>query len=45
MWLAGAVGVSSALGHYVVAFGVALFAVLVLAALRYFARRHDWRRR
>lgn len=34
MWLAGAVGVSTALGYYIVAFGVALFAVLVLAALR-----------
>lgn len=39
MWLAGAVGVSSALGYYVVAFGVSLFAVLVLAALRRFAHR------
>lgn len=39
MWLAGAVGVSSALGYYLVAFGVALFAVLVLAALKYFAHR------
>lgn len=39
MWLAGAVGVSSALGHYFVAFGVALFAVLVLAALKYVAHR------
>jgi len=37
MWLAGAVGVSSALGYYVVAFGVSLFAVLVLAALKFFA--------
>jgi putative Mg2+ transporter-C (MgtC) family protein len=37
MWLAGAVGVSSALGYYVVAFGVSLFAVVVLAALRYLA--------
>ena len=34
MWLAGAVGIATALGHYLVAFGVALFAVLVLAALR-----------
>jgi putative Mg2+ transporter-C (MgtC) family protein len=39
MWLAGAVGVSSALGYYVVAFGVALFAVVVLAALKYVAHR------
>jgi putative Mg2+ transporter-C (MgtC) family protein len=37
MWLAGAVGVSTALGYYIVAFGVALFAVLVLAALKYLA--------
>lgn len=34
MWLAGAVGVATALGYYIVAFGVALLAVLVLAALR-----------
>ena len=34
MWLAGAVGVSTALGYYLVAFGVALFAVIVLAALK-----------
>jgi putative Mg2+ transporter-C (MgtC) family protein len=39
MWLAGAVGVSAALGYYLVAFGVSVFAVLVLAALRYLA--HD----
>ncbi|RYE09075.1 MAG: MgtC/SapB family protein [Hyphomicrobiales bacterium] len=39
MWLAGAVGVSTALGYYAVAFGVALFAVLVLAALKAFAHR------
>jgi putative Mg2+ transporter-C (MgtC) family protein len=37
MWLAGAVGVATALGYYIVAFGVALFAVLVLAALKTFA--------
>ena len=37
MWLAGAVGVSAALGYYLVAFGVSLFAILVLAALRHFA--------
>lgn len=37
MWLAGAVGVSTALGYYVVALGVALFAVIVLAALKYVA--------
>ena len=39
MWLAGAVGIATALGYYVVAFGVALFAVLVLAALRALAHR------
>jgi putative Mg2+ transporter-C (MgtC) family protein len=36
MWLAGAVGVACALGYYIVAFVVALFAVLVLAVLRLF---------
>jgi putative Mg2+ transporter-C (MgtC) family protein len=39
MWLAGAVGVSTALGYYLVAFGVALFAVMVLAALQAFAHK------
>jgi putative Mg2+ transporter-C (MgtC) family protein len=39
MWLAGAVGVGTALGYYIVAFGVALFAVIVLAALRYIAHQ------
>lgn len=39
MWLAGAVGVSTALGYYIVGFGVALFAVIVLAALKYVAHR------
>ncbi len=34
MWLAGAVGVATALGYYLVALGVALLAVVVLAALR-----------
>lgn len=37
MWLAGAVGVATALGYYVIALGVAVLAVLVLAALRAFA--------
>lgn len=37
MWLAGAVGVATALGYYVVALGAALLAVMVLAALRAFA--------
>lgn len=39
MWLAGAVGVCAALGFYVIAAAVALFAVLVLSVLRHFA--HD----
>lgn len=34
MWLAGAVGVATALGYYIIALGVAVLAVLVLAALR-----------
>lgn len=37
MWLAGATGVATALGYYPVAVGVALLALLVLAALRTFA--------
>lgn len=37
MWLAGAVGVATALGYYLVGFGVALFAVVVMGALRAFA--------
>lgn len=46
MWLAGAVGMCAALGYYLVAFGVALFSILVLAALRalahgVIARQHD----
>ena len=44
MWLAGAVGVATALGYYLVAFGVALLAVIVLAALRALAHNvigHD----
>jgi len=39
MWLAGAVGVATALGYYLVAFAVSLFVVLVLVGLRAFARR------
>lgn len=39
MWLAGAVGLSTALGYYLVALGVSVFAVLVLAALRVLAHR------
>lgn len=39
MWLAGAVGVATALGFYLIALGVAVLAVLVLAALRAFAHQ------
>jgi putative Mg2+ transporter-C (MgtC) family protein len=39
MWLAGAVGVATALGYYLIALGVALFAVAVLSALKYIAHR------
>lgn len=39
MWLAGATGIASALGYYFIAFGVAVFAVMVLAALRFFAHQ------
>lgn len=39
MWLAGAVGVATALGYYIIGFGVALFAVAVLAALKYLAHQ------
>lgn len=39
MWLAGAVGLASALGHYLVAAGTALLAVLVMAVLRAFAHK------
>jgi putative Mg2+ transporter-C (MgtC) family protein len=39
MWLAGALGVCAALGYYVIALVVAVFAVVVLAALRAFAHR------
>ena len=38
MWLAGAVGVSTALGYYLVAFGTALFAVIMLVGLKAFER-------
>lgn len=44
MWLAGAVGLATALGYYIIAFGVALLAVIVLAALRALAHNiipHD----
>ena len=39
MWLAGAVGLATALGYYLIALGVALLAVLVLAALRAVAHK------
>lgn len=39
MWLAGAVGVATALGYYLIALGVAILAVLILAALRIFAHK------
>ncbi|MBN9364078.1 MULTISPECIES: MgtC/SapB family protein [unclassified Devosia] len=39
MWLAGAVGVCAALGYYLVAAVVAVFAVIVLAAMRAFSHR------
>lgn len=39
MWLSGAVGVAVALGYYLIAAGVALLAVLVLAALRAFSHQ------
>ena len=37
MWLAGAIGVASALGYYGIAAAVAVFAVVVLSALRAFS--------
>ena len=39
MWLAGAVGVATAIGYYVIALGVAIFAVIILTALRAFAHK------
>jgi len=39
MWLAGAVGVTSALGYYFIGLCVAVFAVVVLGALRAFAHK------
>ena len=44
MWLAGAIGVTVALGYYLIAVAVSVFAIIVLAALRAFAHRvvgHD----
>lgn len=39
MWLAGALGLCAALGYYIIALVVAVFAVIVLAALRAFAHK------
>jgi putative Mg2+ transporter-C (MgtC) family protein len=39
MWLAGAVGLATALGYYTIALGVTLLAVIVLAALRALSHR------
>jgi putative Mg2+ transporter-C (MgtC) family protein len=39
MWLAGAVGVATALGYYLIAIAAAVLAVLVLAAMRHFSHR------
>jgi putative Mg2+ transporter-C (MgtC) family protein len=39
MWLAGAVGVTVALGYYLVAAGVSVLAVVALAALRGFSHK------
>ncbi|MEQ1770271.1 MAG: MgtC/SapB family protein [Devosia sp.] len=39
MWLGGALGVCAALGYYLVALVLTVFAVLVLAALRAFAHK------
>jgi putative Mg2+ transporter-C (MgtC) family protein len=39
MWLAGAVGVATALGYYSIALAAAVLAVLVLAAMRRFSHQ------
>jgi putative Mg2+ transporter-C (MgtC) family protein len=39
MWLAGAVGVASALGYYIVAVTAVVLAIVVLAAMRRFSHR------
>lgn len=39
MWLAGALGITVALGYYLIALVVAVFALVVLSALRAFSRR------
>lgn len=39
MWLAGAIGVTVALGYYIIAISVAVFALIVLAALRHLSHR------
>ena len=40
MWLAGAVGVTVALGYYLIAIAVSVLAVVVLAVLRHLTRGH-----
>lgn len=44
MWLAGAVGIATALGYYWIAAGVSLLAVMVMASLRAFAHHALGRR-
>jgi putative Mg2+ transporter-C (MgtC) family protein len=39
MWLAGAVGVATALGYYLIALGVSILAVIVMAALERLAHK------
>lgn len=39
MWLAGALGVTVALGYYVIAAALAVFALIVLAALRHVSHK------
>jgi putative Mg2+ transporter-C (MgtC) family protein len=39
MWLAGAVGITAALGFYTIALAVSLFALLVLSVLKAFSHR------
>lgn len=39
MWLAGAVGMATALGYYAISAGIAVLAILVLAAMRALSHR------
>ena len=41
MWLAGAVGVAVALGYYLIAVAVSVFAVIVLEVLRHLTRKRS----